>query len=307
MSAPTMRAVVLDGKKTVLAGLPLAPPEALEVRVRVELAGICRTDLLLAEGHLATPCSSLVLGHELSGVVAELGAQVQGLGVGDRVAVFPWVGCGSCALCRDGRPARCGQASMLGWHRPGAFAEFLTLPARAVFRVAAGLTPAEVALAEPIAAALAVLDAGLEPGQRGLITGASRFALLTERVLRSAGFDRIDRVSGPAQPDAYDFAIETAPSGALWAQLMDALVPGGTLVLKSRPAEPVPFDARVVVKKRLTVRGVDYGRFEDALALLEGRRLKLDDLLGPVYPLADFAAAFAAAAADDAQKCFLAP
>lgn len=302
-----MQAVVLLGSGPTLAELPLTAPGHDEVRVRVELAGICRTDLLLAEGRLPTPCRPLVLGHELSGTVDAVGAEVDGVAIGGRVAVFPWVGCGRCPVCRAGRSSRCPEATMLGWHRAGAFAEYLTLPARAVHPVSAGLGPDRVALAEPLAAALAVLEAGLDPGQRGLIGGSSRFALLAERVLREAGFERIERIDGPAEPDAYDFAIETAPSAALWANLMGALRPGGTFVLKSRPAEPVLFDAAQCVRKHLTVRGVDYGAFERALALLEEGRMFVDDLVGPSFPLADFAAAFAAAAADDARKVFLAP
>jgi L-iditol 2-dehydrogenase len=168
------------------------------------------------------------------------------------------------------------------------------------------------AYAEPMAAALAVCKAGLQKTDRGLLCGGGRIAELTARVLCAHGFAHVSRwdPSSPAPPpprDAFDFAIETQATAPVLAALVHAVRPGGRIVFKSRPHAPVPLDIHAAVRKELSFAAVCYAPFPDALALLASGQVPVEDLLGPAFPLPDFAAAFARAEESEAAKVFLLP
>lgn len=305
----TMRAVVLDGRGVGLRRVPvpaLARPD--DVRVRVSVAGLCRTDLLVAAGKLpaATP---LVLGHEFAGVVDAVGPKVRGISSGERVAVNPVFGCGRCRVCAAD-PINCPHRTMLGTDRDGAFAEFVVVPSASVFPVPPHVPDLVAAYAEPVAAALAVFNAGLDRHSHGLIHGGNRFARLVEFVLRDAGFRSLtcfDPAEGSRlEADAFDFAVETGLDEPTLNELIRVARPSGTLVLKSRQAARIEVDFSAAVRKQLTIRAVNYGSFQKAVGLLAEDRLNLSDLFGPTYPLEQWAEAFAAAGSE-ATKVFLAP
>jgi threonine dehydrogenase-like Zn-dependent dehydrogenase len=305
-----MRAVMRDGQGVGLRHFPipgLTGPD--DVRIRVSLAGLCRTDLLIASGKLpaATP---LVLGHEFAGSVDAVGPRVKGVKPGDRVAVNPVFGCGRCPVCAVD-PINCPRRTMLGIDRDGAFAEFVVVPATHVFPVPPHVDDLASAYAEPVAAALAVLNAGLDPQEHGLVHGGNRFARLVELVLRDAGFGTLTRVD-PAEDrrvlrdDVFDFAVETGLDGRTLDELIRVLKPGGTLVIKSRQAVRIDADFAPAVRKQLTIRAVNYGPFRRAVGQLAEDRLDLSVLVGPTYPLERWAEAFVAAV-DESAKVFLRP
>ena len=114
--------------------LPVPEPAPGEVRVRVEACGICRTDLHILDGELASPKLPLVPGHQVVGVVERVGADVARLRAGDRVGI-PWLGwtCGTCAYCRRGQENLCPAAVFTGYQRDGGFAEYAVADARFCF------------------------------------------------------------------------------------------------------------------------------------------------------------------------------
>lgn len=281
-----------------------------DVVVAVRRAGICRTDLQVADGRL--PCATpRVLGHELAGVVRACGAAVRRVAPGDRVTVIPFAPCGACGPCGAGEPPhRCLAPAMLGLDRDGAFAQAVVVPERCVLPVPDGLDDVRAAFVEPVAAALAVTRAGLRPGQRGVVLGTGRICALCVRVLAGEGIAAapLDPAGGPREGAAsLDFVVETVATAASLHLALTLLRPGGTLVLKSRPAAPVPLDVTLAVRREVVVRAVAYGAFEDAIARLASGRLEVADLLGATYPLARFAEAFAEARRGEQTKVFLAP
>jgi L-iditol 2-dehydrogenase len=280
------------------------------VLVRVVVAGICRTDLHVAAGRLPA-ADPVVLGHEFAGVVEAVGPGVRGVAPRDRVAVMPVLPCGLCAACEAHDELVCLEPSMLGVDRDGAFAEFITVPAHCVYQVPAALSWRAAAYAEPVAAALAVRQAAIRPEQHGLILGKNRFAELIRRILRLYSVDRVEVLDtdSPAasRPGAFDFVIETDPRPEALAVAVRAVRPRGLVVLRSRPPGLVPFDLRGCVLKGLSLQAVNYAPFGAALDLLSSGRLDLDGLLGEVFGLAEFEAAFALARAGEATKLFLAP
>jgi L-iditol 2-dehydrogenase len=309
----TMTAVMKKGVEVVVAPAPRPIPRTDDdVVVRVVLAGICRTDVYVAEGRLGQVPDPLILGHEFSGIVDGLGPACGGLRQGDRVAVFPLIPCLDCVSCGEGRQRDCLRGTMLGVDRDGAFAELVVVPARCVYRMPEGMSFSAAAYAEPVAAALAVLNAGIQTDQSGLVYGRNRFAVLVQRILEAHGFERVTvfdprETSARLKAHAFDFVIETSASGEALSAMIGAARPRGTIVLKSRQPWPAAIDLLAAIPKELTFRAVNYAPFERALSLLAEGELRLDDLLGPVYPLDQAISALAEAGRGESNKVFLAP
>ena len=259
-----MMALVRRGGGIALAGIAVPAGEAV---VRVAYAGVCRTDLAVADGAIAV-AEGRVLGHELSGWLD-----------GEPVTVVPFTA---------------GDAPRwLGVDVDGGFAEHVAVPAAQVVRLPRDLPLVLGAFVEPVAAALGVL-ALVAPGMRVMIGGANRLAALTARVVAAAGAARV--AHGPC-----DVAIEHDGDARA---LIPHLRRGGTLILKSRARRAIELPAGELVARELIVRGVAHGPFAAAVDWLHARRIVVDDLLAAPRPLADFAAVLAAARGEVTKQLF---
>lgn len=285
-----MKAIVKTAAGVRLAEVP-APvaSSAFDVRVRILAAGVCRTDLLAAQGRISLP-EGLVLGHESCGVVDQVGRAVARVRIGDRVAVDPFFPCGDCPTCRAGDGRICPQARFLGVDLPGAFTEWIVLPERAVHRLPASLDPRVGAYAEPVAAALALAQLDAPQAAKGALVGKNRFSQLACRVLKCLGrpaplvFD--EAAAFDHRPHAFDYVVECRPDAAVLAACIRLLRPGGALVLKSRSVHPTAVVLGDVVRKGLRIQGIHYGDFSTAVRLLAEGSLDVSDLLGRSLPLA---------------------
>lgn len=150
-----MRAMVFSGASSHLELKEVARPNPTETQVliRVEACGVCRTDLHVVDGDLQQPKLPLIPGHEIVGRIAELGAEVSGLSVGQRVGV-PWLGhtCGSCRFCCAGQENLCDEPGFTGYTIDGGYAEYSVADARYVFPISETADP--VALAPLLCAGL---------------------------------------------------------------------------------------------------------------------------------------------------------
>ncbi|ORW84505.1 hypothetical protein AWB92_02280 [Mycobacterium sp. IEC1808] len=303
-----MRAVFKQGRSVQMSWVPVPEPGPRDVLVRVEVAGVCRTDVYVAQGKLAC-ADPVILGHEFAGVVASVGPEVRGFAPGDRVAAMPAIPCDRCPRCAGGMAECCARPQFLGVSRHGAFAEYIAVPAQVVYHLADSLSFKEGAYAEPVCASLAVLKAGIQPGERGLVFGDNRITGLTKRVLSTVGFPAVEihgmDESARLETDAYDFAIETLPTREAFDELIRILRPGGRIILKSRPPAPVAIDLTAVLRKELRFEAVSYGKFRESLEFLA--RHEIADLLGDTHPLGDFADVFAAEDVGEHFKTFLSP
>jgi 2-desacetyl-2-hydroxyethyl bacteriochlorophyllide A dehydrogenase len=182
-----MRAAVLQGPGRPLAVVeqPDPTPAEGEVVLRVDACGICGSDLHLSD---ALPLPGLILGHEYTGTVVDVGPGVEGWSPGDRAAGMPLATCGRCAACLGGRPRKCAQATMVGIERPGAFAEYVAQPAFTTFPIPASIDPTLGALVEPLAVALhTVVRAGLGPGDDAQVIGGGPVGIAVALWLRALG------------------------------------------------------------------------------------------------------------------------
>jgi L-iditol 2-dehydrogenase len=261
-----------------------------DVLVRVVVAGVCRTDLFVADDRIAS-ATPVVLGHELAGIVAEVGPAAEAHSPGDRVTVMPLI-----------------PPHTLGIDRDGAFAEYVLVPSFALHRVPTSMPFVRGAMVEPVAACLSVVSAGISPRETTLICGGGRIAALTQRVLAAYGFPHLqlhDPVHDARPPaGSFDVVVDSSGTADGLTLALDAVRPRGRIVLKSRPSQPIPFDVRTAVLKEVTLHAVNYAPFPDAVALLASPGLVIDDLLGPVRPLEAWERVFADARRDESAKQF---
>ncbi|MEW6622291.1 MAG: alcohol dehydrogenase catalytic domain-containing protein [Bacillota bacterium] len=157
-----------------------------EVKIKVEYAGICGTDLHMYEGHLDLSVP-IIVGHEFSGTVVEVGKGVVGIKPGDRVtAEHTFDVCGCCSHCREGKYNLCTNRISLGFEKPGCFAEYVIAGSKYIHKLPDNVAFEEGALTEPIACSLHAVEKVLPtPGERALIIGPGPVGLLTGLCLKA--------------------------------------------------------------------------------------------------------------------------
>ena len=306
------------------------------VLVRPRRVGICGSDLhYYQHGYCGSfvPDRPFVLGHELSGEVADLGAGVAGLAVGDRVTVNPARACGFCDYCKGGRSNLCRHTIMLGSASTtpptdGAFAELLLVRADQCHRLPDDLDDGLGAMMEPLAVALhAVRRAGSAAGRRVLVAGAGTIGLLVAMTARAFGAVPVtvtdvsaerrrlaaqvaaDAAFDPAEVtapgDGFDIIFEASGDGRALRQAFDLIRPGGTIVqIGTLGTDDVPLPANAVMAREISLIGsFRYGNvFGEAIALTAAGRVDPRPLISAVLPLADVAQAMALA--DDKARSF---
>lgn len=188
-----MQAIRRRGGTIVLESIPNASLLDDEVVVRIVQAGLCRTDLYVAEGRFSDAADLVTLDHELAGVVEAIGRACTRFTPGDHVTVDPEIRCGSCRSCHRTNGSRCPTPSMIGLHRDGAFADQLLVPQSALRRLPPWLPFELGAYTEPGAAARVVLHVPLDSSRRGVVLECNRIASLVTRTLAKQGFRDLGR------------------------------------------------------------------------------------------------------------------
>ena len=188
------------GAISVGAGHPVEPGPG-EVRIDVAYTGICGTDLHIYRGHMdARVRVPAVLGHEMSGRIARLGAGVDGWSVGEPVTVMPLDWCGACPACRAGNSHVCQQLTFIGIDAAGAMQQSWVVPERTLIRLPDGLELRSAALVEPTAVAVHdVRRADVAPGEQVLVVGGGPVGVLIALVARHSGADVLLAEVDPAR------------------------------------------------------------------------------------------------------------
>lgn len=231
-----MQAVVFPAPETVHVEQVDDPsPRRDEVVVQVAASGLCGTDLHIYRNEYMSDFP-VIPGHEFTGVVAEVGKEVTDFKVGDRVTVDPNLYCGHCYFCRNEQSNHCLNWQGVGITRPGSFAEYVAVPARACYHVPDNLTDAQAAFVEPVSCVIYALKRlRVWPGDDVLIFGAGPMGLLLVQALRHSGASQV--VAVEKQPD------RLALAGQLGATAAVAAGPGQEAALR----ELAPYGFAVVV------------------------------------------------------------
>jgi 2-desacetyl-2-hydroxyethyl bacteriochlorophyllide A dehydrogenase len=169
----------------VLADRPIPNPGHDWALIRVVRAGICHTDVIIRSGKAGHVRYPFIPGHEFSAVVEEIGAGVQQLVPGDRVAVEILLNCGVCSYCHKGLTNKCENLLELGATADGGFAEHCVVPVSHLIRLPDSISDAAAAMAEPLANAVAVVtQSDISPGDRVVVIGAGAIGYLVLQVAR---------------------------------------------------------------------------------------------------------------------------
>lgn len=306
-----------------------------EVQIAVAYTGICGTDLHILSGHMDARVSTpAVIGHEMSGTVAAVGAGVSTWAVGDRVTVMPLDWCGACAACLAGNSHVCHNLDFIGIDSPGSLQNVWTVPEQVLVRLPGALSLEHAALVEPVAVAVHdVRRSGLTAGEKAVVIGGGPIGVLIANVARTRGADVVVIETDGARraavaamgftvldPIAEDqvlavtdwtdgagadvvFEVSGSAAAVLGATAL-AKVRGRLVVVAIHP-EPRPVDLMRLFWRELTIIGARvYERidFDRAIELLADGAIPADALITRVVPLRSAADGFASLASGRQMK-----
>jgi 2-desacetyl-2-hydroxyethyl bacteriochlorophyllide A dehydrogenase len=331
-----MRAAVIDKPNQIHVGnVPDPIPGTGEVVVKVGAVGICGSDLNIAAGLFPPTPFPIIPGHEFAGQVVALGAEVDFLAVGDRVAVDPSLYCGHCRWCRIGRGNLCDNWGATGDTVNGAAAEYVAVPANNCHHLPDHLNYQQGALVEPLSCAVHAIDL-LKPkvGESALVVGAGTMGLLTAQLIARSGAnpvvmvdrnsDRLPLARQLGATDAtddlatavetfgdFDIVVDATGSPAAMQAAFGAVGKGGRfMVVGVAPPDALlqvpPFQ---VYNSELTILGsmAVLNSFAPALKLVADGTVTVDPLLTHALPIDDYVAALDLVRRGDGVKIQLLP
>jgi L-iditol 2-dehydrogenase len=283
-----------------------------DVLVRVRACGICGSDIHGYTGVTGRRIPPLVMGHEAAGVIERVGDGVAGFASGDRVTFDSTVYCGRCEFCRRGDVNLCDARMVLGvscgdYRRHGAFAEFVAVPARILYRLPAGLAFEHAAMVEALAVAVHAVERRRPAADdRVAVIGCGMIGLLTIQVLRARGVRSIvaadldagrlvlatqagaaRTVTSLSGEPAVDHAFEAVGIAATVAAAIAAVRKGGFVTLIGNLAPEVPLPLQAVVTRELTLFGscASKGEYPAAIELIASGAVDVAPLISAVAPL----------------------
>ena len=313
----TMRAAIIT-EKYKLETREVAAPNvgAGEVRIRVAATGVCGTDLHLYGGHFGA-VFPLVPGHEIAGIVDQVGAGVRYLKEGDRVALDPVISCGACHHCLREMRHHCENYQALGVTRAGGFAEYVIAPERNVY-LTGNLDLEVAAFAEPLGCvAWGIKRLQPEPASKALLFGTGPIGLLLMQALLASGVSEVTVVEPNSErralamqlgaklalepnkdlsthlfdlePYGFDVVTEATGSPTVISQLVQYATPGGKILYYG----VAPDEARVeispydVFRRDLTILGSFslLGTVPQALQWLASGRVQVKPLITHRLPI----------------------
>jgi len=184
-----MKAAIIDTPQHMYIGeAPMPRARAGEVVVRNQAVGICAGDMYIYQGKNPYANMPAIGGHEIAGVIHEVGSGVSHLSEGDFVVVEPFIGCGKCYACRVGKANCCKNLQIIGAHRSGGFAEFVLAPASNIHKVPDGLSATWASFAEPVAIGVQACRRGqIQADDFVLVLGAGPIGLALVEVAQANG------------------------------------------------------------------------------------------------------------------------
>lgn len=311
-----------------LSEVPAPKPERDEVLIKIKKTAICGTDLHIykwdewAQKTIPVP---MHVGHEFVGEIVEMGQDIKGFNIGDRVSGEGHITCGYCRNCRAGKRHLCHNTLGVGVNRSGAFADYLVIPSRNAYKIPPQISDNTAAILDPFGnAAHSALEFDLV-GEDVLITGAGPVGLMAAAIARHVGARYVVitdvneyrlalaekiRVTLAVNPtstsltkvmenlgmtEGFDIGLEMSGNAEAFRSMLTIMNNGGKIAFLGIPPAPFAIDWNLVVFKSLTIKGI-YGRrmFETWYKMINLLQSGLD--ISPVitheFPLQDFQQAF---------------
>lgn len=312
-----------------------------DVLIKIKKTAICGTDMHIyhwddwAQNTIPVP---MTVGHEFVGEIAEIGPEVSGFNIGDRVSGEGHITCGHCRNCRAGRRHLCRETVGVGVNRTGAFAEYLVIPASNAFKIPDGVSDDMASILDPFGNAVHTALSFDLVGEDVLITGAGPIGAMAAAICRHVGArnvvitdindyrlslakelgaTRTVNVSKEALSDVmldlgmtegFDVGLEMSGNGQALNGMLEVLNHGGNIAMLGIPSKDTVIDWNQVIFKGLNIKGI-YGRemFETwykMVAMLQSG-LDISPIITHHYKIQDFQAGFDAMASGKSGKIIL--
>jgi len=293
-----------------------------EVLIRVAACGICGSDVHGYDGSSGRRIPPIVMGHEAAGTIAALGPGVNGFAQGDRVTFDSTIYCGACGPCLRGHVNLCDKRQVLGvscteYRRAGAFAEYVAVPSRIVYRLPETISFAEAAMLEAVAVAIHAVSLAPSPaGGTALVLGAGTIGLLVLQSLRAAGCtrvfvadidptrlklaselgatavlsaqtDTVAQVRDLTDGIGVDVAVEAVGRNETVAAAIGSVRKGGSVVLVGNISPEVTLPLQTVVSRQLRLQGscASAGEYPRAIELMASGAIRVKPLITAIAPL----------------------
>ena len=321
----SMKALVLKAyNQFVYEDMPVPTIGPDDVLIEVKACGICGSDVHGMDGSTGRRQPPIVMGHEASGAIAQLGANVAEWNIGDRVTFDSTVYCGRCFFCRRGQINLCDNRTVLGvscddYRQHGAFAQYVAVPHHILYRLPDGISFEQAAMVEALSIAVhAVHRTPINLNDTAVVVGAGMIGLLVVQVLRAAGCGQIlaldidqdrldlacrlgadagfkaddentmqnilDRTNGRGADVAFEVVGNTAPLKTALA----AVRKGAQLTLVGNLSATVELPLQAVVTREITLNGscASCGEYPACLDMIARGLVNVDPLMSATAPLA---------------------
>ena len=326
-----MQALVLEtASSLVLRDVPRPEITSHEVLIQIRACGICGSDVHGYDGSTGRRIPPLIMGHEASGVVVEIGPEVRAFRIGDRVTFDSTISCGKCAFCLRGEVNLCERREVLGvscldFRRNGAFAEYVAVPEHIVYPLPDSFPFEKAALIEAVSIAVhAARITDIRRGDTAVIVGAGMIGLLAVQAFRHYGCtsvlavdldqskldlarqlgadqtflatspDLLPRLLEATSGQGADIAVEVVGAQSTVHTAISAVRRGGTVTLIGNLAASVDIPLQQVVTRQIRLQGscASAGEYPECIALMQSGTIDVAPLISAVAPLSQGAGWF---------------
>ena len=321
-----MKALVLkEYKKFEVEEIKAPVNNEDEVLVKIEACGICGSDVHGMDGSTGRRQPPMVMGHEAAGIIEAVGSNVKGFSVGDRVTFDSTIYCGKCSYCLQGEINLCEDRRVIGvscdeYKSQGAFAEYLALPPRILYKFGEDLDFAKACMVEPLSIAFhAVNITDIPLGASVVVIGAGMIGQMVIQTLRIAGAGKVyvididdnrletaqkhgaDVVINPTKEDPVavitketegnmvDIAIEAVGTEVTVKTGISCLKKGGVITIIGNISPEINFPLQQIVTREIKIQGscASSGEYPACLEFLERGMIDVSEMISFIKPMSD--------------------
>lgn len=324
-----MRALVMEQYLDFqIKDWPIPQITDTQVLIRVRAVAICGSDIGGSNGKSGRRIPPIIMGHEASGDIAEVGKNVSGWSVGQRVTFDSTEYCGECRFCRKGQINLCDNRKVLGvscgeYRRHGAMAEYVAVEARTLYALPENVSYEEAALVEPLSIGVhAVAISPMQMGDLVLINGCGTIGLMTLQAVKASGASRIivsdldgarlaaaekmgatDLINGGNVPEqvhaltggrGVDLAFDAVGLEPTVQNAIYSLRKGGCVVAIGNIGQEIKFPLQYCITRQIRLQGscASNGEYDTCLSMIASKRIDLEPFLAEQMPLEQGKSAF---------------